>query len=153
MCAATVPIVLGGVLQVAGVLLVAWSLRGALRRLAQYEHRPQEVFAGAASAIGAAFGATGVTTEASLEDRVAALERRDVSLRKEIADEGANLRDELLTEIEHSRTLVTRSYQKDFEDLSDFATTTVTQQRPWTYVSVVLIVVGVILSTIGSVIA
>lgn len=151
---ASVLLILGGLAQIVGVIMVIVSLRSTLDQLARYEHRPRTVYGAGAVAISTAFGATVVTTQRpSLEDRVTGVEERVRALGGEITEATEKLRRELHNEIERSRDIVMKSYRDDFDALSAFTTQTLRDQRWPTLIGAALLIVGLIVVTIGSVMA
>ena len=58
-----------------------------------------------------------------------------------------------LDQIDRSREILTKNYREDFEALSKFTTQSLRDQRWTTIIGASLIIAGVIISTIGSLIA
>jgi hypothetical protein len=149
---ATALILVGGVFQIGGVVAVVVSLRDTLRGVGRFEHRTQMIFGAGGINGGGKLGVVTVTggRPPTLEGRMVSLEGRFANLRDEIKDE---VKTELKAEIERTRRAVTDSYKYDFQQLSSFTTETLRSQRRPTVIGASFLIVGVILATIGSVIA
>ena len=147
-------LIVGGAAQIGGVSMVIVSLNGALKSLERYKTRSITIYGAGAFEIDVPFGGvTVVTPPPPLETRVTALEERVVAIGNEIKEESVRMRGQVREEIKHSHESVAKTMGHEIDKLSKFTTESLKGQRWPTIIGALLIIVGVVLATIGSLVA
>jgi hypothetical protein len=146
-------IVMGGTLQVAGVLTIVFEVLSTRGRLLDYLHRGKTALPGT-KRLGFTFPTPEVVAEPpSIETRVQRLEEGLASLRGTVEELPAKVTSDMRREIAEASERTTAYIQQDLRPLADFIVDDVKANRAVRILGVVLIVAGIASSTAGGALA
>jgi hypothetical protein len=150
----SVLIVLGGALEVAGVVTVVVELRDSRRRVQAYLHRPQTVYLTPAYMSVTVPSPTVVTTPAPpIDTRVQRLEDGLAALRDTVEEMPTKIKSELRTDVSEASQRTSASIQDQLRPLATLIVDELNAHRGVQILGVVLIVAGIATSTAGGVLA
>jgi hypothetical protein len=150
----SVLIVLGGALEVAGVVTVVVELRDSRRRLQAYMHRPQNVYITPAYMSFTATSPTVVTTpEPTIDTRVQRLEDGLAALRDTVEEMPTKIKSELRADVSEASQRTSASILDQLRPLATLIVDELNAHRGVQVLGVVLIVAGIAASTAGGVLA
>jgi hypothetical protein len=153
---AEVLVILGGALQVAGVVIVVFQIRGTLRRAKEFRRRPVTARARMVAA-SAAMGRPTVTTgrEPTVEERVARVEEAIASAREELDSAKIQLRKDWRQDLAEAISDLAADLQTEDEALRALVLSVFEGRgrlgRWLQFAGPVLIVAGIALATWGAI--